>query len=78
MDIYIPDLQLGFEYQGIQHFKSVKHWGGEKQLAKQKEHDERKLRLCREIGVNLICINYDEPLNMEYIRAKINEHKIEA
>ena len=73
LDVYIPDLKLGFEYQGIQHFKAVKHWGGEKQLEKQKEHDERKLRLCGEHGVSLICINYDEPLNKEYIQSKIND-----
>ena len=73
LDVYIPDLKLGFEYQGIQHFKAVKHWGGEKQLEKQKEHDERKLKLCREHGVSLICINYDEPLNKEYIQSKIND-----
>lgn len=28
LDIYLPEHKLAFEYQGIQHFVAVEHWGG--------------------------------------------------
>lgn len=71
IDIYIPDLKLGFEYQGIQHFQAIKHWGGQLQLEKQREHDKRKAKMCLENGVTLIAVNYNEPLTTEYIKSKI-------
>lgn len=73
LDIYVPDCEIAFEYQGVQHFKAVKHWGGEKQLQKQKEHDNRKKMICLDRGINLICVNYFEPLTTEYIVNRINE-----
>lgn len=73
LDIYIPSLKLGFEYQGIQHFKAISHWGGEVQLEKQQEHDKRKKEICKALGIRLICVNYDEPLNSEYIISRIND-----
>lgn len=42
LDVFVPDENIGFEYQGIQHFIAVEHWGGQKQLEKQQEHDARK------------------------------------
>ena len=71
LDIFIPSENLGFEYQGIQHFKAVGHWGGEKQLEIQKEHDSRKKRICAERGIVLICVDYDENLTVENISNKI-------
>lgn len=73
LDIYFPDLKLGLEYQGIQHFKAVEHWGGEAQLKKQQKNDARKKRICNELGVKLICINYNEPLSVEHISMRIAE-----
>lgn len=71
LDIYIPSKNLAFEYQGLQHFQAVEHWGGEAKLEIQKEHDRRKKRICEEKGILLICINYDEELTNDYIRKRI-------
>lgn len=71
LDIFIPSERIAFEYQGIQHFIAVKHWGGEKQLEKQREHDARKKRICKNKGINLICINYNDPLTTEYVTLQI-------
>ena len=71
LDIYIPSKQLAFEYQGLQHFQAVEHWGGEAKLEIQKEHDRRKKRICEEKGIVLICINYDEELTNDYVRKRI-------
>ncbi len=71
LDIFLPEHNLAFEYQGIQHFVPVEHWGGEKQLKKQQEHDKKKKELCDKKGVTLICINYDESLTTDFVKAKI-------
>lgn len=77
LDIYIPSKKLAFEYQGIQHFQAVEHWGGQAKLEIQKEHDSRKKRICEEKGICLICINYDEELTNDYVAKKIAIEEIE-
>lgn len=39
---------VGIECQGIQHFKPINYFGGEDRFFKQKENDDRKLKLCHE------------------------------
>ncbi len=73
LDIYVPSKKLAFEYQGIQHIKPVKHWGGKEKLLVQQEHDKRKKKICEDLGIKLIYIFYDEPLTAEYILGKIHE-----
>ncbi len=46
LDIYLPNLMIGIEYQGQQHFKAFDHWGGEKTFLKTQERDKRKKRIC--------------------------------
>lgn len=74
LDIYLPEEKLAFEYQGIQHFIAVDHWGGSSQLQKQQEHDRRKIALCEKRQVRLIHINYDDPLTTEYIKSKVQQY----
>lgn len=71
IDIYIPELKLAFEYQGIQHYKAVDHWGGEDQLHKQKQNDKRKKELCENHGVELIIVDYNEEISTENIKKRI-------
>ncbi|MFC0137371.1 hypothetical protein CD127_09980 [Staphylococcus petrasii] len=71
IDIYIPELKIGFEYNGIQHYEAVKHWGGETHLLKQQRYDQIKQDLCEENNIKLITIKYNEPLSKEYILTKI-------
>lgn len=71
LDIYLPEYNLAFEYQGIQHFVAVEHWGGLAQLKKQQEHDARKKEICVQRGITLICINYDDTLTTDFVKAQI-------
>lgn len=75
LDIYIPNKKLAFEYQGIQHFKAVDHWGGQQQLEKQQQHDRVKKQICQELGIKLICINYYDELTTENIERIIDTYK---
>ena len=68
LDIFIPALQLGVEYQGQQHFHPIEAWGGEKAIKALQERDARKVQICVERGVTLITIDYMEPLTAEYLR----------
>ncbi|AKI98195.1 hypothetical protein IX53_01655 [Kosmotoga pacifica] len=72
----MEELNLGIEYQGEQHFKPIKHWGGESALQKVKERDQRKRNLCESIGIKLIYFYYDEDLTEEYVRNKL-ENKLD-
>lgn len=77
LDIFIPSLKVGFEYQGQQHFKSVDFFGGEETLEKNKMRDERKKKLCDENNVKLIYWNYDEPITMIALEEKLKENNVE-
>ena len=76
IDVYIPDLKLGFEYNGKQHYEFVnKFHHDESDLDKQFNRDESKNRIAKEKGITLITIKYDEPLTEEYILNKIGDIK---
>lgn len=68
LDIFVPSLNLAFEYQGEQHFHPIEVWGGAKALEAQQERDRRKADLCEANGIDLIYIYYTESLTEKYIR----------
>lgn len=59
LDIYIPEYNIGIEYQGIQHQKPIDFFGGEQSFKKGVERDERKKRLCEENECELIYVYPD-------------------
>jgi len=71
LDIYIPSSNIGIEYQGIQHFKPIKHWGGKAALGKTKKRDERKKRLCEVNNTKLFLFYYHEELTRELVEKKL-------
>lgn len=75
LDIYFPTLQLALEYQGQQHFHSIKAWGGEKALGELRNRDKRKEEICKRLGVCLITIDYTESLTEEHIRKMVDAKK---
>lgn len=68
LDIYIPDAKTAFEYQGLQHYRPIKGWGGEKAFEELKRRDAQKAALCKQLGIRLIKVDYTEPLTESYIR----------
>lgn len=71
LDIYIKEENIGIEYQGQQHYKPVRHWGGEEGLKNVRLRDQRKKELCKKYGIKLIYFSYDEPLSEEFVKTKL-------
>ena len=58
LDGYCPELNMAFEYNGIQHYEYVPHFhrNGESDFLAQLERDIKKYKICREQGIELILI----------------------
>jgi len=69
---------IGFEYQGIQHYKPQKQWGGEEAFKKQRLRDLEKKRLCAENKTHLIEISCTEVLTENLIRQKLAAVNLEG
>jgi len=74
LDIFIKELKVGIEYQGIQHFEPVDYWGGIEALQKLQARDKKKRELCRSLGIDLIYFKYDEGLSDDLVLAKLKKY----
>lgn len=68
-DFYIPSLNLLLEYDGIQHFKPVKYFGGMNKLKDQQRRDKVKNDYAKEKGISLLRIPYN--LKDSYVKNKL-------
>ena len=67
-DFYIPSLETYIEYNGIQHYKPIKFFGGEDQLRVQQYNDSLKRDFCEREGKSLLVIRYDEDISLNVQR----------
>lgn len=72
LDIFLVEAGIGIEYQGVQHYEVVEHWGGEEGLAERQARDERTRELCEEHGISLVEVRHDEELSEELVTAKLD------
>jgi hypothetical protein len=56
-DFYLPDFNTCIEFQGIQHHKSVKYFGGEEGFQETLLRDEIKSDYCKNNYIELICLS---------------------
>lgn len=63
LDIYIPEFNIGIEYQGVQHYRPVDFFGGVEAFEKGQERDLRKKKLCDEHGCHIVYVNEGYNLN---------------
>jgi|688.fasta_scaffold42003_3 hypothetical protein len=58
LDGFCEDLNLAFEYQGIQHYEynAFFHRNDQESLKKQQQRDKLKLELCKKYGVDVLII----------------------
>ena len=55
IDVFIPELNLGFEYQGEQHFQDIGYFGPKMQYT---ARDNHKREACESQGITLVEIPY--------------------
>lgn len=68
LDVYIPSLNVAFEYQGKQHYTAVEYFGGHEALEKTKSRDAEKARLCEENGLTLFYIHDGEDFSIPTLK----------
>lgn len=73
IDIYIPGINVGIEYQGKQHYIPVELFGGIDHFEEGQERDKKKRNLCKEHGVKLIEWRYDNPICEEKVYEMISK-----
>ncbi len=77
IDIWIPDLKVAIEYQGIQHFEVVEHWGGKEGLTKRLQNDRKKKKLCSALEYKLVEFFHNEHLTEEVVTRRLRQSGIE-
>jgi len=75
VDFFIPSKNLIIEYNGAQHYKPVKWFGGAKTFHKQQERDKNIRDYCKENNVKLLEISYLQYPIVEQILDVIFEKK---
>lgn len=77
LDIFIPALNLGIEYQGIQHYESVDFFGGDEALRHRQQLDEKKRKLCESNNVRLLEWSYTDEISKRRIKARLEQFQRE-
>jgi len=74
-DFYLPDYNTCIEYNGIQHYKAIDYFGGEKRFKEQQKKDIIKKVYCEKNNIRLIIIKYNENVKkiMKILKLKSNE-----
>lgn len=65
VDFYIPEYNTIIEFNGIQHYIPVKHFGGELRFNKQIKRDELLRNYCQCNNINLIEITYQDNIKQQ-------------
>ena len=71
LDIFIPSLNIGIEYQGKQHFEPVSIFRGDNGFEELKKRDAIKKQKCLMNGITLIEWRYDEKINQLVLEEKL-------
>lgn len=58
IDFYLPDYNTFIEYNGVQHYVSVKHFGGKLKFEHQQERDEYIRQYCDNNNIHLLELSY--------------------
>jgi hypothetical protein len=59
-DFYLPKHNIIIEYNGMQHYKPIKFFGGQKGFDYLKERDNIKKEYCQNQNIKLIIISYKD------------------
>jgi len=71
LDFYLPELNLAFEFDGIQHSKYIDFFHENKSSFHAAQNkDEQKEWICSQLGINLIRIDFSEHLSLSTLDNK--------
>ena len=70
VDFYLPDYNTFIEFNGEQHYKPIKWYGGQVKFEQQQERDYALRQYCKEHNIKLIEIPYTEFNNIESVLTK--------
>lgn len=73
VDIYVPEINLAVEYQGLQHYEPVSLFGGEDSFKNAQLRDERKRLLLAGNQVRLLEWRFDVPITREALEQHLAE-----
>lgn len=76
LDVWVPAMKLGFEYQGEQHTKHVPLWHGEDGLQRQRARDERKKLLCAQLGYRVLYFHPNDWLDRTSVLQRLRRENI--
>ena len=76
LDIWIPKLNAGIEYQGEQHYKPIDFFGGKDSYEATVQRDRKKKELCERNGVTIIFVRRGYDLGEVVSKIKMNEKEI--
>ena len=66
-DFFLPSLNMMIEYNGVQHYRPIKLFGGERRYKEQVERDHALQCYCDKHSIRLLEIPYYEYSNIENI-----------
>ena len=67
IDVFLPDYNVGVEYQGAQHFGAEVRFHGEEGYKILSERDIRKYNKCLEHGIKLFYVSFEKSIPNSYI-----------
>lgn len=71
VDIYVPEINLAVEYQGLQHYEPVSLFGGEDSFKNAQLRDERKRLLLAANKVRLLEWRFDVPITRDALELRL-------
>ncbi|MCR4720912.1 MAG: hypothetical protein K5655_04220 [Lachnospiraceae bacterium] len=71
-DFYLPSENRCIEYDGVQHFEPIDHFGGQKKFEYTQRHDQIKNEYCENNNIPLLRIPYYADINEELTQFLLN------
>lgn len=62
-DFFLPLYNICIKYDGEQHFKETRYYGGKEKLQKTQINDKIKTEYCKSNNIPLLRISYKENIN---------------
>lgn len=69
----MPRINVAIEYDGLQHYVPIEHYGGEEGFANRLRNDDIKIRYCKDNDIKLVRIKDIEGTGFDKKEAYIHE-----